>query len=442
MRGFTPDFLTAFGMTALAAFTVSWVMWVLGRPYSRQGMVQAVLSTLVCGVAYTCFALQSRLGILELQVTAKILISVAISLFTLALQRFRQSTDWPRDTAALVLPVIASLVLAALYLPEDLPSFNRMQTAVTVLQTFSTLHVLHRLRSNAPGLGWMLVAGAIWGQLLSIVPLVFVKDRPAPAVGGDIPLGSLVSMWALCLVLFLKLMVSAIGFLIMLRDRQAALAQHKAQLDPLTQLPNRATLVQSMQQALAEAAEQARPVAVMVLDIDHFKRFNDNHGHLAGDQVIQLVAHVLQQQCRSKDTVARYGGEEFVLVLPGAPPTAALAVAQRLCQAVRQTPLVLADGTPLHVTVSVGVHVTVPAVDSDWMHWETWIAAADEAMYRAKRSGRDRVVLTPAQAVPPTPAPSAPHTPATIASCPQTLPQAAPSTAASASPAGHTADSH
>ena len=398
MKAFSPDFLTAFGMTALAAFTVSWVMWVLGRQYSRQGMTAAILSTLVCGVAYVCFALQSKLGIVALQVTAKILISVAIAAFTIALQRFRQKSRWRRDTATLLLPVIASLALVPLYLPEDLPTFNRMQTGITVLQTFSTLQVLYRMRANTPGMGWLLVAGALWVQLLSIVPLVFIKDRPSPTMGSDIPLGSLLSMWTLCLVLFLKLMISSIGFLIMLRDRQAALIQHKALLDPLTQLPNRAALVQGMQQALADAAAQAHPVAVVVLDIDHFKQFNDHHGHLAGDQVIQLVARVLQQQCRNKDIVARYGGEEFVLVLPDAPPAAALAVAQRLCQAVRQTPLVLTDGTRLQVTVSVGVHTDTPTADSEWAQWEPWMAAADRAMYQAKHAGRDRVVQSPALA--------------------------------------------
>lgn len=394
MKGFTPDFLTAFGMTALAAFCVSWVMWVLGRQYWRQGMSQAVISTAVCGVAYTCFALQSRLGVMELQVTAKILITVAIAAFTIALQRFRQSTHALRDWSTLLLPVMASLVLAYLYLPGDLPGFNRMQTVITVLQTFSTLHVLYRMHASTPGMGWKLVTAAILGQLLSIVPLVFVKDRPSPVMGSDIPLSSLLSMWALCLVLFLKLMITSIGFLIMLRDREAALTQRKAQLDPLTQLPNRATLVQGMQRILSSAALQAQPVAVLVLDIDHFKRCNDTHGHLVGDQVIQLVAEVLQSQCRSHDIVARYGGEEFVVVLPNTLSENACRVADRMCKAVRTTILTLPDGAALQVTVSIGIHATTPAPGNQPEPWEHWVAAADEAMYQAKRSGRDRVVLS------------------------------------------------
>ncbi|QIL83223.1 GGDEF domain-containing protein [Diaphorobacter sp. HDW4A] len=391
MNSFRPDFLTAFGMTALAAFTVSWVMWILGRQHWRQGMSQAVLSTLMCGVAYTCFALQSKLGIMALQVTAKILISVAIAAFTIALQRFRQSTHWPRDWATIVLPIAGSLFLAALYVPKDLPGFNRMQTVITVLQTFSTLQVLYRMRPSTPGIGWTLVTASVYGQILSIVPLVFVKDRPSPGVSADMPLASLIAMWALCLVLFLKLVVTSIGFLIMLRDRQAALEQHKAMLDPLTQLNNRTALIRDMTKAMNIAARNEKPLSVMIMDIDHFKRVNDKFGHLAGDQVIQLVARVLQQQSRGKDVVSRYGGEEFVLVLPDTLPHEALIAAQRMCRAIRNTPLVLPSGEKLNVTVSVGIFSDVPVLGA---HWEPMVEAADAAMYRAKRSGRDRVVIS------------------------------------------------
>ena len=374
MNSFRPDFLTAFGMTALAAFTVSWVMWILGRQHWRQGMSQAVLSTLMCGLAYTCFALQSKLGVTFLQVTAKILISVAIAAFTIALQRFRQSTHWPRDWATMLLPVAGSMMLAVIYLPSDLPGFNRMQTVITVLQTASTLQVLYRIRPNTPGIGWTLVTASVFGQILAIVPLVFIKDRPAPEMSGDMPLASLIAMWALCLVLFLKLVVSSIGFLIMLRDRQSALERHKALLDPLTQLNNRAALVRGLTQAIETAARNDKPLSVMVMDIDHFKRVNDLHGHLVGDQVIQLVARVLQQQSRGKDVVSRYGGEEFVLVLPDSLPHEALVAAQRLSRAIRNTPLILPSGEKLNVTVSVGIHSEVPASGA---RWEPMVEAAD-----------------------------------------------------------------
>ena len=386
-----PDFLTAFGMTALSAWTVSWVLWMLGRQYWRQGMAQAVLSTALFGLAYVFFALQSKLGVVELQVLSKTLISAAMAAFTVALQRFRQSTDWRRDSVVVVVPLLGSLLLALWYVPQDMTSFNRLQTIITVVQTLYTLHVLFAMRKSTPGMGWVLVTGAACVQLVSIVPLVFAKHRPSPAFMQDLPLGSVLAMWAVCLMLFLKLVVTSVGFLVMLRDRQAALDQHRAQLDPLTQLPTRNALTQGMQQVLAQSADAAKPLSVMVVDIDHFKRVNDSHGHLAGDKAIQLVAHILQEQSRSQDLVARYGGEEFVLLLPDTEIHVAERVAQRLCDKVRSTPLMLPNGTALQVTISVGVHAELPSTETGW---ERLMNAADEAMYRAKRTGRDRVVLT------------------------------------------------
>ena len=393
IQSFKPDFLTAFGMIALSAVCVSWVMWLLGRQYWRQGIAYAVLSSLLCGVAYAIFAVQAKLGMLELQVTAKILISVAIATFTIALQRFRQSKEWWRDGLSLLLPVVASLLLAAWYLPNDLIGFNRMQTVVTVLQTLCTLQVLISMRTYTPGNGWVLVMVAIVGQLISIVPLVFVKDRPSPILGGQMQMADLLSMWGLCVVLFLKLLISSVGLLIMLRDRQAALERHQAGLDPLTQLPNRDAMVRNMTQLMQAATEQEKVLSVLLMDIDHFKRVNDQYGHLAGDLVIQMVARILKLQLREGDVVARYGGEEFVLVLPQTRPREALAVAQRTRDAIRNTMVPLDNGTVLQVTVSVGVHASLPMPDADW---KSLIALADDAMYRAKRRGRDRVELSPA----------------------------------------------
>ena len=390
---FKPDFLTAFGMIALSAFCMVWVMSSLGRAYWRQGIAEAVWSAALCGVAYAIFAVQAKLGMVELQVLAKTLISVAISAFTVALQRFRHSYAAVRDVSTVVLPVVASLALAWWYLPGDLIAFNRMQTVVTVVQTVCTLQVLVAMRASAPGIGWLLVTAAIVGQLVSIIPLVFVKDRPMPAPGAEMPLSALLTMWALCLTLFLKLMVTSIGFLVMLRDRQVAAEFRQASLDPLTQLPTRRDLVRGMTEVIHTATHSAKTLTVLLIDIDHFKRCNDQHGHLVGDKVIQVVARVLKQQSRSKDLVARYGGEEFVLVLPETGVQEAHVVAQRVCAVIRNTPVETTSGQQLYVTASIGVHVAQPAPGVDW---KALIEAADVAMYAAKRQGRDRVVLSAA----------------------------------------------
>ncbi len=125
----------------------------------------------------------------------------------------------------------------------------------------------------------------------------------------------------------------------------------------------------------------------MVLDIDHFKQVNDNHGHLVGDQVIQWLVRVLRQHIRSTDFAGRYGGEEFVLVLP--------TTATR--QAVRQSPLALADGRVLPLSISVGVYAGIPPPGC---RWQELIELADQAMYVAKHQGRDQVSLALVPALP------------------------------------------
>ncbi len=390
MTALRPDFMTAFGMTAIAAWTVSWVMWVLGRRHMQQGMWQAILSTTLFGAAYACFALQSHLGLTLLQFSAKLLVSAATATFTIALQRFRQSSDLNRDATTVLAPVLASLALGLMLLPSNMSAFNRMQTVVVVLQTLYTLSLLIHMRASTPGLGWVLITVANVAQILSILPLVFIPERPSPHFSAEATSGDVLAMWAVCLMLYLKVVVSAIGFLIMLRDRQAALDHGRAQLDPLTQLPHRAALLPALKSAMQTSRSSGKPLAVMMVDIDHFKRFNDTHGHLLGDQVIRAVADILKQQSRGKDLVARYGGEEFVLLLPNTNAQEAQIMALRLNRAIRAAPLNLTSGEPLHVTVSIGIHSTIPTQDERWDHL---LATADLAMYEAKREGRDRVAV-------------------------------------------------
>lgn len=133
---------------------------------------------------------------------------------------------------------------------------------------------------------------------------------------------------------------------------------------------------------LSELADGGAVVAACIVDIDHFKRVNDGHGHAAGDRVLQAVARALAGAVRSEDLVARLGGEEFLVLLPGTPPAGAAQVAERLRQAVAAL-----EDLPQRVTVSVGV----ACCHRDESAGEL-VARADAALYRAKEQGRDRVV--------------------------------------------------
>jgi diguanylate cyclase (GGDEF)-like protein len=161
-----------------------------------------------------------------------------------------------------------------------------------------------------------------------------------------------------------------------------------ASTDPLTGLHNRRTFFELSAERFAAAVRGDAPTAAIMLDIDHFKRVNDTHGHAVGDDVIKEVAARLRGVLRRDDLLGRYGGEEFVLLLPGTSAADAAYLAERLRHTVADTPIATRTG-PLQVTVSVGA-TQLQAADSIV---EDALARADEALYRAKQGGRNQVVV-------------------------------------------------
>ena len=159
--------------------------------------------------------------------------------------------------------------------------------------------------------------------------------------------------------------------------------------DALTGLKNRGHFDRVFQSAVVRAFRFDEPLSLMVLDIDHFKKFNDTYGHLIGDDCLKMVAQCIRKfVTRPQDLAARYGGEEFVVLLPDTPANGANQVAERIRAEIERTAFPV-SGDILHLTVSVGVCTASPAradATKDIFHW------ADEALYEAKGRGRNRVV--------------------------------------------------
>src|SRR5262245_55027337 len=160
-----------------------------------------------------------------------------------------------------------------------------------------------------------------------------------------------------------------------------------ALIDPLTGLYNRRFLNAHLGTVLQQMQEQGKPVSLVVADVDHFKAVNDTHGHDAGDEVLRAVAQRILGNIRSFDMAARLGGEEFVVVMPDTPPEDAMAAAERLRAKIAESPLATAGGRAICVTASLGVAASVRGDDSAAL-----LKRADQALYAAKRDGRNRVV--------------------------------------------------
>ncbi len=165
---------------------------------------------------------------------------------------------------------------------------------------------------------------------------------------------------------------------------------HKlASLDSLTQLHNRMALDQFLAAAFAKAKLEGSELSILMIDIDRFKRINDNYGHQAGDLVLVQIGNALKKQFRTTDMLARYGGEEFMVVQPQTGIDQAIKIGNRALEAVRNTVIQFESEQRLLVTVSIGVSCIVPEDQS----FEDIVKRSDAALYEAKNSGRNRLCV-------------------------------------------------
>ena len=175
-----------------------------------------------------------------------------------------------------------------------------------------------------------------------------------------------------------------------IRDLQAQL-QDQANRDPLTGLYNRRYLQATIDRELARCRRDGTPLCVMVIDIDHFKRVNDAHGHQVGDEVLCRLARLLSASARQGDVACRYGGEEFLMLLPRMPLDVAVQRAQRWCDAFAAGETATPTGN-VRCTLSIGIAAFPEHGDEA----ETLTRHADDALYAAKAHGRNRVVVATA----------------------------------------------
>jgi diguanylate cyclase len=163
--------------------------------------------------------------------------------------------------------------------------------------------------------------------------------------------------------------------------------RQKALIDPLTGLPNRAAWSERLDHEINQWQQHGNTLLLAMLDLDHFKRINDNYGHLAGDKVLKIIANVLRKRLRGTDFIARFGGEEFVLLMPDTVPTAGAKLLEKLRASIEACPFHF-KGEPVTITISMGLTAFKPGEHSDLV-----LKRADQALYRAKHAGRNQVAL-------------------------------------------------
>jgi len=258
--------------------------------------------------------------------------------------------------------------------------------------------------AGAPVLGFIFfdraaVVGAFCTASLSILVLSLLSASGdlvySPAVAQLVaPDGSVSMFWTLSFIMHTVphlVFLFGLAYLVLRRWREREEeVRVMSRIDPLTGLFNRRSILTQLRREHDRSIQQGLPMAVVMLDLDHFKQINDTWGHEAGDYVLIAAADALQKTVRQNDRVGRYGGEEFLLVLPGSDADGARRLAERCRQQIEALEVMLNDGQRLRVSASMGLYCN----ESDRLaSIDTMLRRADKALYSAKAAGRNRVVV-------------------------------------------------
>ncbi len=374
-------------LTLTSAGLAGAVLAVAARSRVHHGLMTWGLGLVVNALSYPSFGLRV-LGWPALSVLASNLTTaLTLALHATAIAAFQRQRRTAVDRWVWAL-VALNVGCAALFIDED-----RMRNIVVAgIQSALALVLLYR--AWGPGMKdwrltgrWVVVAGSL--LLVATLAARTVSMLAGSSLDAHFKVPDHVQSLTYLAVLIV-LQLNTIGFVLMQMERALERQHELATRDALTGVYNRHALLDALKGFVARSRRDGEPVAMLMIDLDHFKAVNDRWGHLAGDEVLREVARRIGRRLRASDFLARYGGEEFLVVLPNTVAAGAARLAEAIRGEVEGRPCELRKAT-VSVTVSIGVHASVP--DPEDAGAESLIAASDRALYRAKQGGRNRVAI-------------------------------------------------
>ena len=330
----------------------------LARPYRKAVLRALLFITLVSGLLF--FVLNTSRGNYPLAY-----VELGMALYSVfILWAIRRTAHLERWILAYALPFFTAMMFALLS-----PRATATVFAWVLLVPILSHLLMGRRLGLAVSLFFMSVAAIIF----------FVKNRHDPELMEVLPIANIAIM-SLCILVFSHIYEIT-------REQSESRLLKMAQTDPLTGLANRARLEDVFEREKRRSQRHGTPLSILLLDLDHFKNVNDDFGHEAGDMALRHVSDILQHSVRATDLVARLGGEEFALILSNTDESQSLAVAENVRQAISHTPFPY-YGQSIRLTVSGGLSEYGP--DGDDLL--TLLSRADNCLYLAKNSGRNRMI--------------------------------------------------
>ncbi|WP_298394379.1 GGDEF domain-containing protein [uncultured Azonexus sp.] len=375
---------TIFASVALVALIMAVCLILVGQEHKRDGMRAGGAGLFAHALAYCCFTLYGQAPLWLTYGVGNTLLALALACYAASLLRIHgQPVPWSR---IFVLPVLMAVALAALIDTRE----PRMFAAclVLILQCLLIMAWTWRYARHAGRAHLLLLLGggiSLIGLLLRVAAIASGAAAELPYDVSNLRQTVSVSIGTVTVMMF------SLGLVLMAKEKTETALREMALRDALTGIANRRAIIEACEREIERARRVGTQLSIALLDIDHFKRINDSHGHLAGDAVLRQAAGLLRQRLRQSDEVGRYGGEEFLVLLPDTGRDGALTVIDSLRGAVAAQPAAFGDlRLPYRFSVGLWCGVPGPGDTSDSL-----IAHADAALYEVKAAGRDGVSVAP-----------------------------------------------
>lgn len=349
---------------ALVTAMLALCMFVVAERNRADGLFDWAWAMAALGLAAASWAVPSQTPLWLTVAMPNVLLASAFAFTLQGLLRFQGERLLPVQIWG---PVLLALALNAALLHT--PQLRRWgMAAVVLVQWLHFFGLLRRHWTGIPGRSKYLFASGTTLLMAGLGAGPLALEHMDPGIQA-------LTLYPFCMAV----VIHGMGSVLMSKERSDTRNRQLAYTDELTGLHNRRTMEQHLVQQIAQARRAGQAFSLLLLDIDHFKRVNDQHGHLQGDKVLCAVARVLQDSLRSQDIAGRWGGEEFLVLLPNTASTPALVLAERLRANV---------ASACHVTVSIGLH-TMHGLTNESA--DAMLDTADRALYAAKHRGRNCV---------------------------------------------------
>ncbi|MEZ5460313.1 GGDEF domain-containing protein [Dokdonella sp.] len=347
----------------------------------RQPMRLWVRGLLIQPFSYALFSLRGQVPDWLSIIVANALLVIAFAHITEALRIYSRKSP----LTGLMLVLVGLAVVGEILLTYVWPSLYGRIILISVmigLQASIGVEAIYRKQDSITRPEHLVALMLLVGVAIMIVRVAIVPAPGFMELTMSSPLQGIVFTYAALLPV-----IATSGFLLMCGERLNKDLARLATIDPLTGVYNRRTMAELANKAIATSKRHGRSLSLLILDIDHFKRINDQFGHEAGDLALCRVVEIMHGVLRGSDVIARIGGEEFVAILPDSNEAAAANLAERLRERLEESDFSV-SGWPVPLRASIGVGSMGPSISN----LETLLRETDRAMYAAKRTGRNRVV--------------------------------------------------